>query len=138
MSDATLEKHVFLGGSDGKGKKKKITAKSSILVRRKKKPILLETTRHFGRSQAAAITGGSGSSPPLAGRLWATGLPWSSGESSEGGAMGVAEAAATASFAEFITRLDFLLDFDVPSSPPDRFFFFGRSAEGRSSSEVAV
>jgi hypothetical protein len=90
-------------------------------------------------TQAAAITGGSGSSPPLAGRLWAMGLPWSSGESSEGGAaIGVTDAATTASLTEFRTRLDFLLDFDVPSSPPDRFFFFGRSTEGRSSSEVAV
>jgi hypothetical protein len=86
------------------------------------------------------MTGGSGSLPPLMGRLWATGLPWSSGESSDGGAAGVAETAATASLAEWTTRLVLLFPavLDVPSSPPERFFFFDRSTERDSSSEVAV
>ena len=89
-------------------------------------------------AQAAAMTGGNGSPPTPPDVLCATGLPWSSGESSEGGAAGVGATTAGASLTAFVARLDFLVDFDPPSSPPARLFFFERSAAGRSSSEVAV
>jgi hypothetical protein len=81
------------------------------------------------------MTGGSGSPPDP---LWATGLPWSSGESVDIGAGAVATTGAGASLVEFAPRLDFLLDLDTPSSPPARFFFFGRSAAARESSEAAA
>jgi len=86
------------------------------------------------------MTGGNGSPPTVAVVLCATGLPWSSGESSDGGAAGATATATTAgaSLAAFAARLDFLPVFDAPSSPPARFFFFERSPMGRSSSEVAV
>jgi hypothetical protein len=88
--------------------------------------------------QAAAMTGGSGSPPTPPDVLCATGLPWSSGESAGRGTAAVTVTTAGTSLTAFVVRLDFLLDFDAPSSPPARLFFFERSATGRSSSEVAV
>lgn len=84
------------------------------------------------------MTGGNGSPPIVPVVLWATGLPWSSGESSDGGAGGATADTVGAPLAAFAARLDFLPAFDAPSSPPARFFFFERSPAGRSSSEVAV
>lgn len=90
---------------------------------------------------AAAITGGSGSGSAVTGGLWTTGLPLSSGESSEGGTE-VDAAATTTSLGRLAARLDFLVlfpDFATSSSPPVRlFFFFPRSAGGCSSSEVTI
>jgi hypothetical protein len=88
--------------------------------------------------QAAAMTGGNGSPPTGAVVLCATGLPWSSGESSDSGAGGATATTGGASLAAFAARLDFLPVFDAPSSTPARFFFFERSPTGRSSSEVTV
>ena len=73
------------------------------------------------------MTGGSGS-------LWATGLPWSSGESADIRVGAVATTGVGVSLVGFVPRLDFLLDLGTPSSPPARFFFFGRSAAPRESS----
>src|SRR6266436_4221456 len=84
------------------------------------------------------MTGGSGSPPEPPDLLWATGLPWSSGESSDAGVGAVATTGAGASPVGFVPRLDFLLDLDTPSSPPARFFFLGRSAATRESSEAAT
>jgi len=84
------------------------------------------------------MTGGNGSPPTVQVVLCATGLPWSSRESSDGGAAGAKATTTGAPLAAFAARLDFLPVFDAPSSPPARFFFFERSPTGRSSSEVAV
>ena len=99
-------------------------------IKRKKKPT--------NRIQAAAMTGGNGSPPTVPVMLCATGLPWSSGESSDRGAGGATTTTGGASIAAFAARLGFLPVLDAPSSPPARFFFFERSPAGRSSSEVAV
>ena len=83
------------------------------------------------------MTGSNGSPPTVPVVLCATGLPWSSGESSDS-AGGATATTGGAAIAAFVARLDFLPVFDVPSSPPACFFFFERSPAGRSSSEVAV
>jgi len=126
--------------------KKKKTLTTTIIrycreAENKKKLIAMrKKTSALYSVQAAAMTGGSGSPPTPPDVLCATGLPWSSGESAGGGTAAVTVTVTTAgtSLTAFVVRLDFLLDFDAPSSPPARFFFFERSTTGRSSSEVAV
>lgn len=98
----------------------------------------IKQNKKTDRVQAAAMTGGNGPPPIVPVVLCATGLPWSSGESSDGGAAGAMVTNTGASLAAFAARLDFLPVFDAPSSPPARFFFFERSPAGRSSSEVPV
>ena len=85
------------------------------------------------------MTGGRGSLPTPPDPLWATGLPWSSGESADVGA-GATVTGAGASVVEFVPCFDFLLllDLDTLSSPPARFFFFGRSAAARESFAAAT
>jgi hypothetical protein len=65
---------------------------------------------------------GSPPSPPEV--LCATGLPsrWSSRESSEGCATGVAVITVGTSLTAFVAHLDFIDEFEPPSSPPAPFY----------------